>query len=153
MPLGTSSSSSEDKSSSLICDCWHRKQRSLLCFLSNSKLQLQVFSLLLLSVLKVLLIFLREYFEKNKDPPREEVGFNPLDATSDDLLSDWLIRANHFAAGSLSSMTRTFPAFKGTISWKLTIQKTIRLQDRTVCTMEIFNSIMINNKNSPNMSS
>lgn len=29
------------------------------------------------------------------------------------------IRESHFAAGSLSSITSTFPAFRGTISWKL----------------------------------
>lgn len=87
-PLDTSSSSSKENSSSLICDCWFRKQKSLLCFLSNSGVQLQVFSLLPLSTLKVLLTFLREGFEKNKEPAREAEGLNPLEAKSDDLFSD-----------------------------------------------------------------
>lgn len=116
-PLVPSSSSSEDMSSSLILDGWHRKQKSLLCFLSSSIVQLQVFSLLPLSVLKVLLIFLREGFAKNSDPPRPAIR---LETPLGGLFSDWLIKASHFAAGSLSSITSTFPAFKGTISWKLT---------------------------------
>lgn len=32
------------------------------------------------------------------------------------LFSAWFMRASHFAAGSLSSITRTFPALRGTIS-------------------------------------
>lgn len=32
------------------------------------------------------------------------------------LFSAWFIRASHFTAGSLSSITRTFPALSGTIS-------------------------------------
>lgn len=32
------------------------------------------------------------------------------------LFSAWFMRASHFAAGSLSSITSTFPALKGTIS-------------------------------------
>lgn len=115
-PLAPSSSSSEDMSPSLILDCWHRKQKSLLGFLSNSEVQLQVFSLLPFSVLKVLLIFLREGLAKNSDPPRLVVR---LETILCGLFSDWLIRASHFAAGSLSSTTSTFPAFRGTISWNL----------------------------------
>lgn len=116
-----SSSSSVDESSEFRFDSWQRKQKSLAAlFLSISRTQLQLFSLFPFIFLKVFLIFFREGFWKNNDPPNDAVGFNPfLEAKSEGPLSDWLIKASHFAAGSLSSNTSTFPAFKGTISWKL----------------------------------
>ena len=141
-PLGTSSSS-EGYSSSLVFNCWPGRQKSLLSFLFNSGMQLQLFNLLPLSVMNIWLNFLREGFMK---PPRETVGFNPLCATSDDLFSAWLTFNSHFAAGSLSSTTSTFPAFKGTISWKLIILKTITRQERTVCLLELLNSYLTNKK-------
>lgn len=119
----SSSSSSEEIPSSLTCDGWHRNQKSLLRFLSSSGgVQLQLFSFLLLTVPKVLLMLLREGFGKKSEPPRLVVGFTPLVEPFDGLFNDWLIKASHLAAGSLSSMTKTFPAFRGTISWKLIIK-------------------------------
>lgn len=119
--LCPSSSSSEESSSRLTNDCWHRKHNSLLNFLSSSSCgeeQLHVLSLLLLSVLKDLLTFFREGFWKKSEPPGEKVaGFvNPREFRLHDWFSDWLIKDSHLAAGSLSSMTSTFPAFSGTIS-------------------------------------
>lgn len=117
-PLGPSSSSSEETSTSPVFGSWRGQHKSLPCLLSSSAVQLQDFSLLLLSDLKGLLIFLREGFAKNSDPPTLLVRFG---TNLDGLFSDWFTKASHFAAGSLSSMTSTFPAFKGTISWKLMV--------------------------------
>lgn len=114
-----SSSSSVEESSELKFDSWQRKQKSLPAFLSISRTQLQLLSLFPFSFLKVFLIFFKEGFCDNNGPPKDAVGFSPLEAKSEEPLSDWLIKASHFAAGSLSSNTSTFPAFKGTISWKL----------------------------------
>jgi len=114
-----SSSSSVEESSELKFDSWQRKQKSLAAFLSISRTQLQLFSLFPFIFLKVFLIFFREGFWKNSGPPKDAVCFSPFKAKSEGPLSDWLIKASHFAAGSLSSNTSTFPAFKGTISWKL----------------------------------
>lgn len=116
----SSSSSSEEKSTSLKFGCCSGQQKSLLCLLSSSAVQLHDFNLLLLSVLKVLLIFLREGFAKKSDPLPVVVRFR---VTFDGLFKDWLTKDSHFAAGSLSSITSTFPAFKGTISWKLIVWK------------------------------
>lgn len=118
----SSSSSSEEIPLWLTFDGWHRNQKSLLRFLSSSSgVQLQLFSFLLLTVLKVLLMLLREGFGKNFDPPRLVLDFGPLEQPFVGLFNDWLIKESHLAAGSLSSITRTFPAFRGTISWKLII--------------------------------
>lgn len=119
-----SSSSSVEESSKLKFDSWHRKQKSLAAFLSISSTQLQLFSLFPFNFLKVFLIFFREGLGKSNDPPKDAVGFSPLfEAKCEGPLRDSLIKASHFAAGSLSSNTSTFPAFKGTISWKLTSLK------------------------------
>ena len=48
--------------------------------------------------------------------PTGAMDLGLLDAAQHDLFNDWFISASHFAAGSLSSATRTFPAFRGTIS-------------------------------------
>ena len=114
-----SSSSSVEESSGFKFDSWQRKQKSLAAFLSISRTQLQLFSFFPFSFLNVFLIFFKEGFWKNNEPPNDAVGFSPLEVISEGPLSEWLIKASHFAAGSLSSNTSTFPAFKGTISWKL----------------------------------
>lgn len=122
--LDPSSSSSEEKSSSLtvtLFDCWQGKQNSLLYFLSSSSsgVQLHIFSLLLLSVRKLLLIFLREGFWKKSELLKDGADLILLEDTLCDLFNDLLINVNHLPAGSLSSITSTLPAFNGTISWKL----------------------------------
>ena len=136
-PLGPSSSS-DDKSSSLTLLCWHRKQESRVYLLSSSEAQLQVLSRFLLSVLNCLLTVLSEYLGKKSEPLEVLVSFacfvppNGFAFIKDVaflrvwkwllfLLRDWFIRVSHLAAGSLSSITSTFPAFNGTISWKLHI--------------------------------
>jgi hypothetical protein len=63
---------------------------------------------------------------------RAETGDGVADAAGGDKLvmveasdgddgrfSAWLTRASHRTAGSLSSITRTLPAFRGTASWNL----------------------------------
>lgn len=117
----SSSSSSEEMSSSLTLDGWHLKQKSLLFFLSNSMGQLQAFNLRPFSTRKILLILFKEGLGKKSEPLRDAVGFHPRYDMLVGLFRDWSIRDSHFAAGSLSSITSTFPAFSGTISWKLMV--------------------------------
>lgn len=95
---------------------------------------MHVFSFLPISILKLLLIVLREGRWKEIGPPKtlesleawqEEVDKSEVaellvsSDVEEDLFKDSWISRSHLAAGSWSSMTKTFPAFRGTISWKL----------------------------------
>lgn len=125
------SSSSEERSSSFLGASWQRKHESLLFFLPNSEGQLHDFSLLFFSVLYFLLYFLREVFWKKSELLVGEEDLKLFNdpgllyeveaarfrfSAADCLFNDLLTKDSHFAAGSLSSLTRTFPAFNGTIS-------------------------------------
>lgn len=115
-----------EKSSSklLLYRCW----KGLSCIrlglylsgtsVTESKQQLQVLTRLL-STLRFLLTTFRFGFWKKFDFASLDdfaLGLESQEESWFCRFSAWFIKASHLAAGSLSSITNTFPAFKGTIS-------------------------------------
>jgi len=70
-------------------------------------------------------------------PPNAKLGLADADAAAskmaeaslgggDGRFSAWLMRASHLDAGSLSSITRTLPALRGTTSWNLHVNCVVK---------------------------